>query len=632
MKSIFTVLAIVVTISVFGQTAEQREVIRASMDKGLVSKSLNQTVSYNTNRTQRVNAYLLAHPDKKKSFTKDGKAYLLYDVLSDGKPIYINTKDRNQQINSKAISLYRGGSVGVNITGVDMFAGVWDGGQVNANHETLQGQAQMQLRQTLDEASGNSHQTAVTGIMVGKLNNSAQGIAYNAFAINYDWDDDLIEMNDFANAGFLISNHSYGPSNDDSMPVWIFGAYSGTALAWDALLKSKPYYLPFIAAGNEQSSNGNIGAGGFDVMTGAAASKNALTVGAVKIDNTMTDYSNWGPTDDGRIKPDIVTLGTAINVPLYEEDKGYTGNVEASSGTSYATPAAAAGALLLQQYFYSLNNNFMKAPMLKALLLHSADDDSYEDGPDAQFGWGILNLEKAANIIKQSSLPNGTAKMIMVENNPLNNGIAEIFTDFVLGAGNARASLCWIDNEGSDQLEEEGINPTKSRMVYNFSMKFQQASPAMTAWPYKNLDVTNPGVPAVVGNNWFQSGNNYIQANLIGTTNNAAGRLTIRKSTSSPSATREMALIISGLKNEALSNNEISLDKNILFYDANAKKIKLIGNIIIKEYSIHSIDGKLISSGVANTNEVPFVHNIKDTFVLKYKVDNKEYSYKFVNY
>jgi len=634
MKSIFTIFALAVGISVsaFGQTAEQREVIKSSMKKDVVTKSINQTMSFNTQRVQRVNDYLLAHPDQKKSFLKNGKAYLLYNVLPDGTPIFITTKDKNQQSNSKSVSLYNGGSIGVNVSGTNMVAGVWDGGQVNANHETLQGKVEMQPGQTLDESGDNAHQTAVTGIMVGKLNNSAQGIAFDATTKNFDWDNDLIEMNAFSNEGYLISNHSYGPSNDSTIPVWLFGAYDESAAAFDALLKSKPFYLPFTAGGNEQQKNGNMSAGGYDIMTSSAAAKNGVTVGAINNDDAMSDYSNWGPTDDGRIKPDIVTLGTAIDAPLYDNDQGYTGNVIESSGTSYSSPAAAACALLLQQYYYSLNNAFMKSSMLKALLLHSADDDASGNGPDAQFGWGILNIENAAEIIRQNSLTNGTSRMVMVEVNPANDGTEEISDVLVFASGNARVSLCWTDDEGVKQTEEQGINPTDSRMVYNFSMKFEQTDPPITAWPYNNLDVTNPSVAAVQGSDWFQSANNYIQANLIGTTENANGRISIRKSTTSPSSSRGFAFIISGLKDVNVSVNDNNLDKNILFYDRNENRIKLIGNSIIEEYQIYSIDGRLKSSGIANSNEIIFDDNTKNVYILKYKIGAKSYTYKFVNY
>ena len=634
MKSIFTISLIAVSFLTNGQTAEQREVIKSSMNQNIVRQTNNELKNLTAEKEQRIEAFLKNNPEKQKSFIKDGKIYSLYNVTKEGEPIYITTKDIPQSNNSKATSLYSGGSIGVNITGTSMVGGVWDGGQVNANHESLVGQATMQSGQSVNSAIGNDHQQAVTGIMVGKNINNARGIAYGSTTQNYDWDNDLTEMNDFANSGFLISNHSYGYANDNTTPVWTFGAYDGQSKAWDQLLKTKPFYLPFVAGGNEQQSSGNSGAGGFDIMTGSSSSKNIVTVGAINSDNSMSDYSNWGPTDDGRIKPDLVTLGTSIDVPLYANNTGYTGNVSSSSGTSYATPAAAAGALLLQQYYYSLNNSYMKASMLKALLLHSADDDASNNGPDSKFGWGILNLEKAANIIKQNSTTNGTAKMLMISSNPTNDGTNELVNNFIFGAMGVKGSLCWVDDEGIEQTLGDGVNNTTNRMVYNFSMKLEQTTPALSAFPYNNLSVTTPGTPAIAGNEWFQSANNYIQANLSGTTDNANGKVIIRKSITSPNAVREMALIITGLNTNNLGISDLDKNQNIVFFDKLSNKIKLISNTgkTIKNYQIYSIDGKLISSGNANSTEIEFNHQNKNIFILNYEIDNQTFNLKFITY
>ena len=632
MKSFLSLSFIAATLVSYGQTNEQREVIKVSMNSEIVQKTNNQVSVFSFERERKVAAYLKNNPEKKKSFTKEGKEYFLYNISKDGLPIYINTKDLPQVSNTKASTLYSGGSIGVAITGTNMVAGVWDGGQVNASHISLVGQSSMQPSQDLSSDIGNAHQQAVTGIMVGKNINNAQGIAYNATTQNYDWDNDLTEMNAFANGGFLISNHSYGYSNDNTIATWTFGAYDEQSKAWDVLLKSKAFYLPFVAGGNEQQTSGNSSANGFDIMTGSSASKNVVTVGAINSDNSMSDYSNWGPTDDGRIKPDLVTLGTSIDVPLYIGNTSYTGNVISSSGTSYATPSAAAGDLLLQQYYFSLNNAYMKAAMLKSLLLHSTDDDASGNGPDAKFGWGILNLEKAANIIKQNSTTNGTAKMLMITTNPANDATAESVTNYTFGPSGARASLCWIDDEGVEQASENGVNNTTSRMTYNFSMKLEQVTPALTAFPYNNLSVTSPSTPAVAGTNWFQSANNYIQANLATTTDNASGMISIRKSATSPADTREMALIITGLKTNSLGANEVEKNNSIVFFDRNTSCIKLISNTIaIQEYKIYSVDGKLIESGTANSNEIKFNNQTKSIYIIKYNIQNQSFSVKFIN-
>ena len=276
----------------------------------------------------------------------------------------------------------------------------------------------------------------------------------------------------------------------------------------------------------------------------------------------------------------------------------------------------------------------MKASMLKALLLHSADDDASNNGPDSKFGWGILNLEKAANIIKQNSTTNGTAKMLMISSNPTNDGTNELVNNFIFGAMGVKGSLCWVDDEGIEQTLGDGVNNTTNRMVYNFSMKLEQTTPVLSAFPYNNLSVTTPGTPAIAGNEWFQSANNYIQANLSGTTDNANGKVIIRKSITSPNAVREMALIITGLKTNNLGISDLDKNQNIVFFDKLSNKIKLISNTgkTIKNYQIYSIDGKLISSGNANSTEIEFNHQNKNIFILNYEIDNQTFNLKFITY
>jgi serine protease AprX len=631
-KKITTLALLSCFSSLFAQTDEQREVIKASMNESVVQKSSKKLQQKQQEEKNKVAEYLKAHPEVQRQYQKNGKTYFLSHISSDGKPIYITTKDLRQVNNTKANALHTGGNLGINISGTNMVAGVWDGGAPNKDHALLKGKVTMQTGQstTLDD-----HMTAVTGIMVAKNTSNARGIAHDATTKNYDWENDVTEMDAFGKDGYLISNHSYGYGNDDKTPLWTFGAYDVQTKQWDAMLKNRPYYLPFVAAGNEQVGSGNPDDKGFDIITGNSAAKNVVTVGAVELDNTMSNYSNWGPTDDGRIKPEIVTLGTAIDVPLHNNNTKTTGNDESSTGTSYASPAAAAGALLLQQYYYSLNNSYMKAAMLKALLLHSADDDASGNGPDNKFGWGILNLENAANIIKQNSLANGSAQMKMITTNPANDELAEVSQEFNYAKGKARASLCWTDDEGKEQFEADGVDNTTSRMVYNFSMKFEQVLPAKASFPYKNMLVTKPSAAATVGSKWFESANNYLQANLADTTDNAKGKISIRKSKASPKTTREMALIVTGLKKgtqSALSTNDIS-DKNtsIVFYDKTSDKLKLIAqeNNAFGEFSIYTLDGKLIKNGQTSENEIQF-EAASGAYIINYQQNNQVVSHKFI--
>lgn len=423
--------AIVAAFSINAQNVDQRKSIRQTLEAAELGTLAEKYQRQFEADEAKVREYLLANPTVQRDEVKHGKVHHIVPIDADGNPVFRVARDIADPSGSqknrasgqliKVDSLYPGGSIGVNITGTGMLAGVWElsavpaDGSSNATRELLLGELTNQAGQVVSTVAGNAnHAVHVTGTMVGKdvaSHPSARGIAFGGKSQNFGAANDLTEMTTFAANGFLVSNHSYGDPNTQTANVWKYCVYDAEARDWDAMLKAAPNYLPFVAAGNEQTSSGNNAAkSGYDIMTGPANSKNAMAVGAVNADKTMSSYSNWGPTDGGRVKPDIVAKGTAIDsaqaydkstppVACNDCNNCYSGNGDDSSGTSYVSPAAAASGLLLQQYYNSLHSVYIRSSTLKALMLGTAEDLG-RPGPDHQFGWGLLNIEKVALKIK----------------------------------------------------------------------------------------------------------------------------------------------------------------------------------------------------------------------------------------
>jgi subtilisin family serine protease len=92
----------------------------------------------------------------------------------------------------------------------------------------------------------------------------------------------------------------------------------------------------FIAAGNTAVS-AQIGTPG--------SAEDAITVGALDKDSTIAEYSSQGPTEEGRVKPNIAYVGSNVMSVAFNSGDGYTD----MSGTSMATPGAAGVAALMYQ-------------------------------------------------------------------------------------------------------------------------------------------------------------------------------------------------------------------------------------------------------------------------------------------
>lgn len=192
---------------------------------------------------------------------------------------------------------------------------------------------------------------------------------------------------------------------------------------------------------------------GYDCLPGHRVAKNILTVGAVDdliggyspvagpaAVNT-TEFSGWGPRDDGRIKPDLV--GNGVMLFSTDADPPYWAS---AIGTSIAAPNVTGSLLLLLEHFQDLHGAGarMRATTLKALAVHTADESGDVDGPDHEFGWGLLNTKNAAEVLSE----NGAGHRV-IEDSLSNTGLDSF--DFNVTGDNTTLTLTlvWADPPGT---------------------------------------------------------------------------------------------------------------------------------------------------------------------------------------
>jgi hypothetical protein len=192
----------------------------------------------------------------------------------------------------------------------------------------------------------------------------------------------------------------------------------------------------------------------------------------------MASWSSRGPTDDTRIKPDVVAPGTWILSAfsgLYQQGYGdpvnpqngihqwdgwgmpINGEYKYMGGTSMSNPVAAGGATVIRDYYnktYSLNAS---AALVKATIINSAVDlaDENNDGandndfpiPNNHEGWGLVNLDGATD---------GTIKFVD-EGTGLSTGGSQIFNVTSTG-GPLKVTLVWSDYPSTDTASVNLVN------------------------------------------------------------------------------------------------------------------------------------------------------------------------------
>jgi hypothetical protein len=516
---------------VFSQTPSERSKIVAQTNtQKLQELSAKYKAEFQKNKEQAIQ---LSKRYNWKLSSTDGNSYSqLMGVTRDNRPIYFMTYNEGAGITSRANKLYSGGGLGLDIEGQNMTTALWDVGSALPTHELFSGRLQI-----MDDCIHNrSHSTHVAGTLIGTgdvQSGHAKGMAFRANLHSYDWDNDQAEVAIAAANGLLLSNHSYG-YNPNAIQDYQWGKYDNKSQAFDEILSNAPYYQFVCAAGNSRGSF-NLPKNGFDLITGHGLSKNAITVGAVEevLNYTgpesviLSPTSSCGPADDGRIKPDIVAKGVDTFSATNDSDNSYA----FTSGTSMASPSVEGTLLLLQQYNNQLNGSFLRASTLKGLMIHTADEAGSNPGPDYSFGWGLINAEKAANIITEKGLQS------YILENTLAQG--ETFSIPVNAIGNQPlvATLSWTDPKG--ELHSFNVDDNTADLVNDLDIRITQNDDTFFPW---KLNGDNPAAAAIKGDNLVD---NVEKTEIEGATGNYT--VTISHKGNLTNGSQNYSLIISGI-------------------------------------------------------------------------------------
>ena len=286
---------------------------------------------------------------------------------------------------------------------------------------------------------GGTHCDHVAGIVAGAGNMDPvmKGNGKGADLHIYDDYQNLSNASTHYNTmGVRITSNSLGQGCNDG--------YNNSAVNADNLINSKYSLMSVHSSGNSGGGAcGGVAQGYYTITGGYKAGKNVMAVGNVEKDDDIAPSSSRGPSEDGRIKPDIVAVGTSVNST--QPDDTY----DNFTGTSMACPAVSGTlATLWQAYKETHAGADPNSALMKCLALNTADDLGNR-GPDFIYGFGRINARRAFKVMN--------ANQFMIDS--VDNGSQKTFNINVpVGTKQLKVMLYWHDITG---------NPANSIVLVN---------------------------------------------------------------------------------------------------------------------------------------------------------------------
>jgi len=376
----------------------------------------------------------------------------------------------------------------------------WDGGWIDTTHIDFKGRVKIgDVGCKEPNCKVDKHATHVGGTAAGDGTKGKKyrkfplsGMAPKASIISYEWPNTLKELD--TETFYALKNHkaivsqnswSYDISSNNKN-CNLLGDYDLWSVQYDKIIRGRlNKEIPVVfSAGNSGSGSYGCKPGFHTANAPGGTAKNTFAVGSINSDvRNISFFSSRGPTDDGRIKPDVVAAGCEIG-----NDKGITSTIPGNNygvmcGTSMAAPAVSGSIALIVEEYKKLFGKDPSPAMLKAILIHNSDDLGTR-GPDYTHGYGVLNVRKAINFMRLAKRDND-----FIVEGTIGDREKHKYNLTNLPFGAYRVTLVWDDYPGT-------VNAFKN-LVNNIHVKvIDHKNNVLYPWV---LDKNNPSFPATKG-------------------------------------------------------------------------------------------------------------------------------------
>lgn len=343
---------------------------------------------------------------------------------------------------------------------------VFDGGFLGVDMTTpfqhLFTNNQIDLSNSFDFISGTSnvfqyddHGTRVLSIMSANVEGSFTGgvteASYQLYVTEdvpteyrieeYNW---LFAAERADSAGADIIHSSLGYSTFDIASM----DYTTDQLDGETTVVTRAAQLAFSKGMMVVTSAGNEGNdASWRIITGPADGKDVLAIGNINSFGVRSPTSSMGPSADGRIKPDLVALGSGVSVVRA------SGSVFTGSGTSFSAPLVTSLVAGIWQAYPELKNTNLLEALRKTA--------SQANNPDNLLGYGIPNYLAVVHYLEQSNqtepvivFPNPVTDMLNVR--PASPEKGNIKLALVSSQGQLvterEVSFSWLNNQYTADL------------------------------------------------------------------------------------------------------------------------------------------------------------------------------------